>query len=263
MSKIFVFQADMFRHLLRAKLVNIRSELIEKIINIYIWAGCVIFVTGYLMQSFGLVQGFGPFQLAGILAAVGLFELYGNTVALVADLEGNRILSYYLTLPSSVGTVLMSSVFYYLIISMSVCIALLPLGKFILWNQFNLETIALTKLLILMIVINFFWAIFTFVLASYLLTIKKLGLAWCRVIFPLWFLGGFQFSWMAINAVSPMLSYVMLLNPVIYATEGVRAALLGQGEYLSFWTCCFVMVILYFIISWWAFKALKKRLDLV
>lgn len=263
MSKFFMFNVDIFRQLLRAKFTNVRSALTEKIINIYIWAGCTLFVTGYLMQSFGLAQGFGLFQFAGILAAVGLFECYDNTATLVADFEGDRTIAYYLTLPSSVATVLLGYICSYVMMSMSMSLALLPLGKLILWNQFNLASVSWGKLLVFMIVINFAYAIITFVLAAHFPAVDKLGIVWCRVIFPLWFLGGFQFSWAATNATAPLVSYVMLFNPVTYATEGIRAALLGQGGYLPFWLCFFVMIVLCFATSWWAFKALKKRLDLV
>lgn len=258
-----IFHADIFKQLLLAKLVNIRSVLIEKIINIYIWAGCTIFVMGYLMQSFGLAKNFGPFQLAGILAVVGLFELYGNAAILVADIEGDRTLAYYLTLPSSMFTILLSYVLHFLIVSMSMSLALLPLGKLMLWNQFSITNIAWIKWFMFTLLINSVWVILAFVLASYIPNIDKLGLIWCRVIFPLWFLGGFQFSWTATHSVSPILSYIMLLNPVIYATEGVRATLIGQEECLPYWLCFIIITGICFITGWWAIKALKRRLDLV
>jgi ABC-2 type transport system permease protein len=260
---IFQFHPDIFRQLLCAKLVNIRSTLTEKIINIYVWAGCTLFVMSYLMQSFGLAQNFGQFQLAGILSVVGLFELYGNTATLVADLEGDRIIAYYLTLPTSMLTVLLSYICYYVIMSMSMSIALLPLGKLLLWNQFHLIDVAWLKFGLFMMLINLVWAALAFVLAAYLSSLDKLSMAWCRVIFPLWFLGGFQFSWMTTHATAPMLAYVMLLNPVIYATEGIRAVMLGQDGYLSFWLCFIVMVAVLAIAGAWAFVAMKKRLDLV
>jgi len=263
MNKLFVFHADIFKQLLRAKLTNIRSVLTQKLINIYIWAGCMVFVTGYLMQAFGLAKCFGPFQFAGILAAAGLFELYGNVAMLISDFEGDRTITYYLTLPSSVITILSSYICYYMIIGISMSLALLPLGKIMLWNQLNLASIAWGKFLVFIVLINFVWAIFAFVLAAYLSSLEKLGLVSNRVIFPLWFLGGFQFSWLATHTVLPMFSCFLLFNPVIYATEGIRAALLGQDGYLPFWICLVVMFALCLVGSWWAIKALKKRLDFV
>lgn len=263
MKNILQFHPDIFKHLLYAKLVNIRTVLIEKVINISIWAGCTIFVMGYLMQAFGLAKNFGSFQLAGILAVVGLFELYGNTATLVADIEGDRTISYYLTLPTSMATVILSYICYYVIISMAMSLAVLPLGKIILWRQLDLMAVAWAKFFLFMVLINLVWATFAFILASHLSSIDRLGTAWCRVIFPLWFLGGFQISWMATHTVAPALAYVMLFNPVIYATEGIRSAMLGQEGYLPFWLCCLVMAGTLVITILWSFKALKKRLDLV
>ncbi len=263
MSSILQFHPNIFKQLLRAKLTNIWSVLAEKIINIFVWAGCVIFVAGYLMQSFGLAKDFGPFQLAGILACVGLFELYGNTATLVSDLENDQTIVYYLTLPSSIITVLLSYVCYYLIMSMSMSLVLLPFGKLLLWNKFNLANVSWLKLLFFLTLINLVWATLVFVFAAYLPSLQKLGMIWCRVICPLWFFGGFQFSWAKVHAVLPVFSYVILCNPVMYASEGIRGVLLGSEGYLPFWLCFTVLAALYIVISFWAFKALKKRLDLV
>jgi ABC-2 type transport system permease protein len=123
--------------------------------------------------------------------------------------------------------------------------------------------IAWFKFLIFLVAINLVWATLAFVLAAYLSSIEKLGVAWCRVIFPLWFLGGFQFSWMTTYAVAPTLAYVMLFNPVIYATDGIRAVILGQDGYLPFWICLMIMIALCGIIGWWSVKALRQRLDFV
>ncbi len=254
---------SILKQLMRLKFVNIRSELIEKTTNIYIWAGCTIFVMGYLMQSFGLAKDFGPFQLASILAVIGLFELYGNAATLLADFETDRVISYYLTVPSSAITVLAGYVFHYLFVSFVMSIALIPLGKLLLLGQLKLSDISWIKFLLFLFLVNLLWATMAFLLASYLESIEKLGIAWCRIIFPLWFLGGFQFSWTAINSVSPILSYGMLLNPVIYATEGMRAVILGAGDAIPLWICSIVLTFMLIITAFWSYKALKKRLDFV
>ena len=263
MSTIFKIDMDIFKQLMRLKLTNIRNKFVEKIVNIYIWSGCTLLVMGYLMQSSGLAKNFGTFQLASILAVIGLFELYGNTATLVSDFEGDRIIAYYLTIPSSVLTVLLSYICYYMIISISVSIALLPLGKLLLFNQLSLTNINWIKFVAFLFLVNLLWATFAFVMSAYLESIEKLGVIWCRVIVPMWFLGGFQFSWATTHSISPMLSYVILLNPVIYATEGMRSIVLGQNDTIPFWICCTVLSVMIVCISFWSYKALKKRLDFV
>ena len=260
---IVTFSPDIFLALLRAKLVNFRASFINKAINICVWAGCVVFVMGYVMQAFGLAQDYGVFQLAGIFAVVGLFELYGNTAGLVADLDGDRTLVYYLTLPTSMFTVLASYVCYYAIISTSMCFAVLPFGKFLLWSKFNLAAVSWGKFLVFVLLVNTTWSILAFILTAHLASIDKLSTIWVRVIFPLWFLGGFQSSWNKIFSVVPKFAYVMLLNPVTYATEGMRAAMLAQDGFLPFWLCVLAMLGILIGASVWALKAMKIRLDLV
>ena len=70
----------------------------NKLIDVSIWVILTMIVTSYIMPYFGLSHDFGVFQLAGIIAAIGLFELYASAVEFVLDLEGNRCINYSLTL---------------------------------------------------------------------------------------------------------------------------------------------------------------------
>jgi ABC-2 type transport system permease protein len=92
---------------------------------------------------------------------------------------------------------------------------------------------------------------------------KYISWIWSRVVNPLFMLGGFFYSWGSIYKVSHIFGYVNLLNPLLYAMEGMRAASLGQVGFLPFYVC--VLAILGFIalFSMHAVCLLKKRLDCV
>lgn len=257
------FQANAFWQLLRAKCVNLREKLVDECINYYIWAGCTLFIAGQLLQSFGMSKNFGAFQLCGILASVGLFELYGNAVTIVSDLEGDRTIDYYLSLPMSAFTVFASNVCYYTLIGCTTGLMLLPLAKMILGDQFVLANVSWLSFLFFLLLINLFFSIATFLVAACVPAMDKFDVVWVRFIFPLWFLGGFQFSWESVHVLVPWLSYVMLLNPITYTTEGMRAALLGQTGNLPFWLCSMVLIGMFVVTSRWAYVAFKKRLDFV
>jgi ABC-2 type transport system permease protein len=260
-----IFQIDLaiLKQLVRLKFTNVRQVLFDKFINFYIWAGITMFVSGYLLQAFGLVDDFGVFQLGGILACVGLFELYGNAVTFVSDLECDRTIAYYLTLPTHTATVLCSHIFYYATIGTVMSIATLPLAKLILWNKLSLLAIAWPSLLFFIVLINIFCATATLLLSAFVPSMDKFDILWTRIIFPLWVLGGFQFSWHSVHSTAPKLSYILLLNPITYMSEGVRAALLGQNCALPYWICCAVLSGMFIGVAIWSFKALKKRLDFV
>jgi ABC-2 type transport system permease protein len=220
-------------------------------------------VAGYLMQSFGMSDKFGVFQFAGIMASGGIFELYGNAATMVADFEHDQTIAYYLTLPTHTITVLCSHVLYNTIVGSVMALFLLPLAKIILWNQLNLFNIAWLKFIFFLALLNLVCATASLLVAALVPSMDKFDMLWTRIIFPLWFLGGFQFSWYSINLMAPKLSYFMLLNPVMYMTEGMRAAVLGQEGSINFWINCLVLLIMLVSVAFWAFKALKKRLDFV
>ena len=263
MSMIFQIDFDILKQLMLLKCTNIRQVLFDKFVNFYIWAGCSIIVAGYLMQSFGTSERFGAFQLGGIIASVGIFELYGNAVTFVSDLEGDRTISYYLTLPTHTATVLCSHIFYYATIGTLMSFASLPLAKLILWNRLDLAAISWIKLLFFTVLINLFCATATLLVSALIPSMDKFDILWTRVMFPLWFLGGYAFSWYSVYATAPKLSYLILFNPIIYMAEGIRVALLGQECSINFWICCGVLLIMWAGIGFWSHKALKKRLDFV
>lgn len=263
MSIIFKIDFYILKQLIRLKFVNARQVFFDKFINLSIWSACTMLVTGYLMKSFGLSDDFGPFQLGGILAGVGIFELYGNAVTFVSDLEGDRTISYYLTLPTHTATVLCSHIICYSMIGIAMSLATIPLAKLILWNSLSLSLISWPRLLFFTALVNVFCATATLILSAFIPSMDKFDILWTRIMFPLWFLGGFQFSWYSVHQTAPTFSYFLLLNPFLYMSEGVRAALLGQNNVMPFWICSLVLMAMLSGIAYFAYKALRKRLDFV
>jgi len=251
------------KNLILSDLLLFKKDLFDKIIDLGIWVGLTMFVTGYIMPYFGLVGSFGIFQFGGIMAAVGLFQLYGAVVEFVSDLQGDRVIDYHLTLPIPSWLAIASKAIYYFINYMICSMIMLPFGKLSLWNQLNLMDINYGQLFLALIIQNIFYACFTIFAASLIDSMSKMGTVWQRCIFPMWFMGGFQFSWMALYTVTPIIAWIDLCNPMIYATEATRIALLGQADYLNFWLCL-VMLSFFSIISFMiGLLNLKKRLDFI
>jgi ABC-type polysaccharide/polyol phosphate export permease len=61
----------------------------------------------------------------------------------------------------------------------------------------------------------------------------------------------------------PSFAMVNLINPMIYTTEAVRVALLGQKGFINFWLC--ILAILFFasISLYLGITNLRKRLDFI
>lgn len=261
MNKLFYLKTC--KELVHADLVVFKKNLLNKAIDVGIWAVLNILVTGYIMPYFGLKQDFGVFQFGGIVASVGLFELYTNVFELTADLEGDRVINYGLTLPIPSWMAIMSKSAYYAITYIILALIMLPIGKMCLWNQLIVSNISYVKLLVIIVVQSIFYACLVPWTVTFIANLSNLGTVWSRFVFPMWFMGGFQFSWLSLSALFPLFAYMSLVNPMIYVTEATRAALLGQAAYLPFWLCISALIVFSIGVAWHALKRMKKRLDFV
>ena len=259
---IFRF-TDIFCKLVKTQFYIASRQLFGNAANLYIWAFCSLVIMGYVMQQFGLASDYGCFQLATVLGTVGLFQVYGNSFRAMVDFEGDRHIGYYLTLPVIPSVVWCSMICTYTLIGIILTILMLPLGKLLLFNSFSLAQVSWIKFAIILVLANIFFGVFTIAVTAHVGAMSKMENVWSRFIFPLWFLGGFQFSWASIYGLSQPLAYALLCNPILFVMEGMRAALLGQGDCLPWGVCCLVLCG-FTIIGWiYAQYKMKRLLDYV
>ncbi|MBY0353248.1 ABC transporter permease [Candidatus Babeliales bacterium] len=262
-NKTRAHSATIFFKLLGTRLQIASHQLRAKLVNIQIWSICTLVIFGHVMQTFGLAGDFGLFQLAGIIATAGLFENYSNIATIIMDFAGERSIGYYLTLPVQPSVVLFSSACAYATIGTLLSLSMLVVGKILFFASFNLAAVAWCKLIAITVLSNLFYGMLALAIAAHVGKVAKIGNVWSRFIFPLWFLGGFQFSWAAMHKAWPPLAYGLLANPITYIMEGTRAALLGQQDFFSWWTCM-GMLTLFTLACWCAvYNRMKKQLDFV
>ncbi len=252
-----------FCSLVKTNLLVARKGVKDQIFNLYIWSGITLMIMGYLMQQFGLMGGYGAFQFASIVSVVGLFEVYNASTKAIMDIDGDRNISYYLTLPARPATVLLSMVCSYALVSMMLTVLLLPFGKLVLYNNFDWANVSWFKFIVMAILANSFFAIFIVAMIGHVGTMSKMRNIWMRFIWPLWFLGCYQFSWQALYALSAPFSYLLLCNPITFVTEGMRGALLGQAGFLPWAICCGALCFYITIYWFYGYYKMKRLLDFV
>ncbi len=263
MNMSLTFYCNVFWNMLAEEMIVFRENFVDKIINLSIWVSITAAIFGYIMPAFGLAADYGSFQLAGLIASAGLFEVFPSVMVLVNDIQGPRVISYNLILPIPSWMVLLKKLCFYAINSISLCLCVSPIGKLVLWNQFDLSKISFVPFMLMVIMISVFYGALALWLASKVQNMTKVSNVWMRFIFPMWFLGGFQFCWAVLHKVSPTFAYLNLLNPMTYVMEGIRASLLGQQGFISVWLCLLALMLFSSLCWWRALVRLKKRLDFV
>lgn len=233
---------------------------LNRLINGALWAGITIVVFQYI--GFGDAVNLGLFMACANAVSWGFFEVMENVARFIADLQGEKSISYALTLPLPQWMVFVRLALSNALQAMAIAIFILPMAKVLLWNNFDISQACWSKFLLIFVLAHMFYGFFSLWLASMVKSLDSIGDIWMRVVFPLWFLGGYQFTWTTFSQKSPMLAYASLFfNPLVYCFEGVRAAILGQEGYLPFWSCCLALLVFTTLVGSIGTYRLLKRLD--
>lgn len=242
----------------KVTVLNFTSLLIDSAIIASIFS----LLYGYLLPIMGMPTVLtGPLFLGTMVITI-LSMSFGRTVKIKSDLEFNRFINYQSTLPISKKWLLAS---YISSFSIDIFISTTPV--------FLIGMILLRNLILFNI--NFFGLCIVYILALLLFSTFFLLLAfatewewfinntWEKILVPVMHLGGIYFIWSRLNSFSPLLSKFILLNPLIYIIEGLRAGLFDGSEFLPLMYCVPILlfwIILMLILLW---QIITKRLDLV
>ncbi len=250
-------------HLIRRDLRIFKEEFWGKFIDTAILLFTTVVVFGYFLPAYGLKADYGSFLLIGVIAGFGFFEVIGKVSLMIADLEGDRTILYTLSLPLPSWLVFVYFAVSWAMISSFMSLLMFPLGKLLLYSQFDLGKIDLLRLPFIFILSNIFFGFFALWLAAVLKKMSNLSYLFVRVINPMYSFGGWWYSWAAIYGISHTLGYLHLINPLLYVMEGMRAATLGPAGYLPFWASLSGLALFTLFFAWDAIRRLQKRLDCV
>lgn len=202
-------------------------------------------------------------MVAGLVGSAGLFQVFPEVMNLISDFEGAHIITMYTLLPIPTTLVFIRLFIFYGATALLLTACTLPMCKLMFWDAVSLAYLHVGKFILMMVLTCALYSALTLWAASMVPSLEKIGSVWMRFIYPLWFLGGFQFSWQMLNSAFPRWSNLALLNPLLYVMEGMRCTLIGQEGYLPFWLCVLMLSIFIICFLAHAIKRLKKRLDFV
>jgi ABC-2 type transport system permease protein len=240
-----------------------KEDVFGKLIDTSMLLFTTVLVFSYFLPSYGLNADYGPFILIGVIAGFGFFEVIGKVSMMIADLEGDRTILYTLTLPIPSWLVFLYQGVSWALLSGLVSLFLFPLGKLVLFSQFDLTKISPVKFPLIFIISNLFFGFFALWLTSAIKKMSGIAHLFVRVINPMYMFGAYMYSWYSVYAFSPMIGYIHLLNPLVYVMEGMRAATLGQEGFLPFWFSFAALLFFTAAFAWDAVRRLKLRLDCV
>ncbi len=238
---------------------NIHNVLIDR----FIFVTAQITIANWILPYFGLTANFGPFMIGSLIATSCLFEITPFIAHFISDLSGDRKINYEMILPIPTWLVFIKIMVSFALRALVIGTAVIPVAKILLREQFVLSSVSWPSLVLMLIMTSILTAAFGLLVTSFTRGMHVLSSIWARCIFPLWIFGGFQFSWAALNNALPWLSYVSLFNPIFYTTEGFRAAILPEGNFIAVKICVPVLICFSLVCAVVAIMRFKRRLDFV
>lgn len=249
--------------LLWRDLIVLGHRLKDDIINV----SCMILFFNIIFGFFGPLIGFQPSYVAetflGTIIGTFLFLGFIRTMDDMFDVKYHKFINYRRILPLSTNCLLFVYFLSYVMHFFAVTAPLLLIGKIILNNALDLSAInwpwflTLYFLSMFVIALFFFCFVFTVDLDWFRYNI------WQRVLTPMHQLGCLFYAWKKAFVFSPKIAYILLLNPLTYCNEGLRAAFLNSQEYIApLW--CFLVLLFFFIVELiFLFFGIRKRLGWV
>ena len=145
----------------------------------------------------------------------------------------------------------------------AISIIILPLSKILLWNQIDLSIVSWFWFFSVFIAANIFYGFFSLCLASIIKSLYQSSNIWNRIIIPMWWSGCFQFSFATLYGISPLFARLSLLNPITYACEGMRSAMLNSTEFIYAPYCIVALLISSVVVGYIGTRRMMQRLDCI
>jgi ABC-type polysaccharide/polyol phosphate export permease len=257
LKSVFIIELLFYKKVFLDKIINIGSWMIT-------WLSISSFIMNKIITHESMIENYGIFMFSGLCAGACYFELYSYILEIVSDIKNNKTIYAYLILPTNLYSILFIKFFFFPVLTLLVNIILcFIVGIICLQNIEFLKHISYIKLIVVSFSTASFFISFGFFLSTLVESTKKMSNIWNRFIFPLWFLGCFQFPWNLLYQKLNIVSYFFLLNPIVYTTEGFRSAILNKPLFLDGYMCSLILILLTFVFMFIGLKRFLKELDTI
>jgi len=249
--------------LLKTDLLVLKKNIIGKIINVLCWSSSIVIVSTFILTKLGMTEKYGEFIAVSAIASQCWWGIWDSAYWMLADIEDKKVIDYKFALPMSSWLVLVQYAVRHAIYRLLPSLIILPFFKIILGSRMNLSNFSFFKFSLMFITISLFTGFFYIFVSSFVKNSSRVDTIGIRLLFPIWFFGASQNSWWIMHSVNSKIAYGILLNPWVYAMEGMHSAVLGPKGYLPFWVCFAVLWVCIFGFGLIGILRFKKRLDFV
>lgn len=253
-----------FLAILERDLLVTRREFALFIVQMLLQPLFFLFVFGKILPEIGFAQGeFASVLLPGIVAmTIVTTAIQGVALPLVIDLGFAREIEDRLLAPLPLQFVAVEKVVFAALRGLIAGTVIFPLAWIILGDSYHVRSDAIPAIIGVMILTAFAGAALGLTLGT-LVHPQQIGLMFSLVFAPLLFTGCTYYPWAQLDTIR-WFQVVTLFNPLTYASEGLRAAMVpgtvGGTVGQSFETLSSLWVVIGLVVTIVVFVAIGIRL---
>jgi ABC-2 type transport system permease protein len=193
------------------------------------------FVFGYVMPRQNIVaQGYGNLLLPGILAlSMTMSGMQAVALPLVIEFGWTKEIEDRLLAPISINGVALEKILVGIIQSIIAGLFVLPLTWLLIGRNASLQLAHPFLLIAVALLTSWLFAAFGMCIGTFAEP-QHVGLIFQVLLAPMIFFGCTYYPWATLHVI-PWFQKFVLINPLVYASEGFRAALTAQLPHMPLW----------------------------
>src|SRR5579859_1089859 len=210
-----------------------RRNAIQLLFQTFLQPLLFVFIFGKVMVGSGYMpQSYKSLLLPGIIAISMVFTgIWAVAMPLIAEFQWTREIEDRLLAPIGVAWIAIEKVIAGMLQALIAGLIVIPLAWLVLRPGVDISIHSPWTFLIIIVLVATFSAAGGLALGSSM-NQQHIALMFSMVITPMIFFGCTYYPWSALKTF-PVLQKVVLINPLVYASEGMRATLVPQFPHLS------------------------------
>lgn len=210
-----------------------RRNIVQIMFQTFLQPLLFVFIFGRVMVSSGYMPvAYKSLLLPGIIAISMVFTgIWAVAMPLIAEFQWTREIEDRLLAPIDMSWIAIEKVVAGMLQAMVSGLVVIPLAWLVLRPGVDISIHAPLEFIVMILLVSLFAACGGLALGCSM-NQQHIGLMFSMVITPMIFFGCTYYPWSALNGF-PILKRAVLINPLVYASEGLRAALVPQFPHLS------------------------------
>jgi ABC-2 type transport system permease protein len=210
-----------------------RRNAVQLLFQTFLQPLLFVFIFGRVMVGSGYMpESYKSLLLPGIIAISMVFTgIWAVAMPLIAEFQWTREIEDRLLAPIDISWLAIEKVIAGMLQALVAGLVVLPLAWLVLRPGVDISIHAPLKFVIMILLVALFAAGGGLALGCSM-NQQHIGLMFSMVITPMIFFGCTYYPWSALKTF-PILQKAVLINPLVYASEGLRAALVPQFPHLS------------------------------